>query len=207
MHEAGDVVEVGAVRDRDDRASRLERPGLLGDRLGDARDRVCATRDEAGDPAVQRRLGLRRGRVGAPMRVRDERVAQVGDPADPRRARDRGGDQVRRSRRRGRDDDVDPVLAHEPDPGRDRGQRPGRVLVRHDEPPELEPCLRQRPLETLGAGEHLGRLAAAHPDVPGAVHPGLGRHAEALRRGGASAGRRARARASRCPSSAGTARA
>ena len=103
-------------------------------------------------------------------------------------------------RRRRRDDDVDPVLAHEPDPGRDRGQRPGRVLVRDDEPPELEPRLRQGPLEPLRAGEDLRRLAAAHAHVPGAMHPRLGRHRGGSRRGGASAGRRARARASRSPS-------
>ena len=78
--------------------------------------------------------------------------------------------------RRGRDDDVDPVLAHEPDPGRDRRQRPGRVLVRDDEPSQLKPRLGQRALDALGAREHLGRLAAAHADVARAVHPRLRRH-------------------------------
>ena len=40
--EPGDVVEVGSVRNRDDRPARLECARLLGDRLGDARDRVRA---------------------------------------------------------------------------------------------------------------------------------------------------------------------
>ena len=119
--EADDVVEVGAVRDRHDRALRVERPRLLADRLRDADDRVGARGNEPRDALVQGRFRLRRRRVRPPVRMRDERVAEIGDPADAGRSLNRGRDQMRRAGRRRGEDDVDPVLAHQPD--RRRGPR------------------------------------------------------------------------------------
>jgi hypothetical protein len=153
--EPGDVVEVCAVRDRDDRPFRPERARLLADRLRDARDGVGARRDQPGDPFVEGSLRLRRRRVGAAVRVLEERVAQVCHPASAGRPRDRRGDQVRRAGRRGREDDVDPVLAHEPDPGGDGGEGPGCVFVGDHEAPQLEPGPRERALDALRLGEHL----------------------------------------------------
>ena len=178
--EPHDVVEVAAVRDRHDRPARAERPRLLGDRLRDARDRVGARGDELRDTSVRRRLRLGRHGVGAAMGVRDERVAEIGDPACARRAGDRRGDEVRRGRRRRRHDHVDLVLADEPDARRDRRHRPRRVLVRQDEAPQLQAGLRQRPLDPVRPGQHLARLPAADADVARPVHPGLRRHPEPL---------------------------
>ena len=56
--EPGDVVEVGAVRDRDDGPARVERPRLLADRLRDARDRVGARGDEPRDTSCVAALAL-----------------------------------------------------------------------------------------------------------------------------------------------------
>ena len=91
----------------------------------------AAAGDEPRDARVQRRLRLRGGRVRAPVRVRDERVAQIGDPADARaraiaaaiRCVEGGGDVG--------DDGVDAVLSQESNPGRDGGAAQSR-LVRDD---------------------------------------------------------------------------
>ena len=96
----------------DDRAPRLERARLLGDRVGDGDDRVRRARDERARPPARGLLLRAHGELlGAPVRVRDDRVAQVGDPAHAGRALDRGADEVDRVRRRGRDHDVDPLAA------------------------------------------------------------------------------------------------
>ena len=50
----------------------------------------------------------------------------------------RGADEVDRVRRRGRDHDVDLLLARDPDRGGDRGQVPAHVLVRDEQPPRGE---------------------------------------------------------------------
>ena len=51
----------------------------------------------------------------------------------PGRLLHRGADEVDRVRRRGREDDVDPLAARDPDRGRDRGQVPAHVLVRDEQ--------------------------------------------------------------------------
>ncbi len=178
--QSGDVVEVGPVRDRGHGPLRVEGARLLGDGLGDARDRVRAGRHESCDPLVERRLRPRRRGVGSAVRVGHQRVPQVGHPADAGRASDRGGDQMRRAGRRRRHDHVDPVVSDESDADGDGGQRPRGVLVRDNKPTELQACLRDRALEPLRAGKYLGRLPAAHADVARAVHPRLGRQPEAL---------------------------
>ena len=70
----------------DDRPVRLERAHLLGDRVGDGDDRVGLRARRAARPACSPCSFARtasRSRVA--VRVRDERVAQVGDPARARR--------------------------------------------------------------------------------------------------------------------------
>ncbi len=93
--EAREVVEVAAVRDRHDLALRLERARLLGDRVGGGDDRVGLRRDELRDAADGLLLQLREPRlVAAPVRMRRERVAEVGDPrraASPASPPRRGG--------------------------------------------------------------------------------------------------------------------
>ena len=100
--EPGEVVEVAAVRDRHDRSPRREAPRLLGDRIRDAGDRVGRVGDEPRDAVVDLLLRAHGHALGAPVRVRDERVAQVGDPLRAGRLLDRGADEVDRVRRRGR---------------------------------------------------------------------------------------------------------
>ena len=88
--------------------SRSRRPSpwakaarLLGDRLRDAGDRIGRAGDEPGDALVDLLLRAHRHALGAPVRVRDERVAQVGDPRRPRGHLHRRADEVDRVRRRG----------------------------------------------------------------------------------------------------------
>ena len=128
--EPREVVEVAAVRDRAHDAAGAERSHLLRDRLGDARDRVRAAGDEPREPLVRRLARARRGGVGAPMLVGDERVAEVGDPARSGRALGGGAHEMDRAGRRRRQDDVDPLPADDPDRGRDRGQVPAHARVR-----------------------------------------------------------------------------
>ena len=114
------------------------------------------------------------------MGVGDDGVAQVGHPARAGRALHRGADEVDRVRRRGRDHDVDLVLADEPDRGRDRGEVPRHVLVGNERAAAEQPRLGGEPREALLAVELLGRLAADRAEVARPVHPRLGRHAERL---------------------------
>ena len=114
------------------------------------------------------------------MGVGDRRVAQVGDPARAGRALHRRADEVDRVRRRGRDHDVDLVLADEPDRGGDRGQVPRDVLVGHERAAAEQPRLGRSAREALLAVQLLGGLAADRADVARPVHPGLRRHAERL---------------------------
>ena len=79
--EAGEVVEVAAVRDHADLALGVEAAHLRRDRLGDARDRVRTSRDEMRHLLVRGLARARRGGVVTAVLVRDERIAEVGDPA------------------------------------------------------------------------------------------------------------------------------
>ena len=116
-------------------ALRLERARLLGDRVGRRDDRVGLRRDEPPDAADGLLLQPRELRlVAAPVRMRGERVAQVGDPGRAGRALDGGAEQVERRRRRGGEHDVDLLPAHEPDRDRQRERAPGDVLVGHEQP-------------------------------------------------------------------------
>ena len=99
MLDAGEVVEVAAVLDRDHRPAGLEGAGLLRDRLGRGHDRVGVARHERGDPALAVLLDPDEPALRALVRVRDERVAQVGDPRDARCALDRRADEMNRRRR------------------------------------------------------------------------------------------------------------
>ena len=100
--EAHEVVEVAAVRDRADDAPRRETVDLLRDRVGDGRDPVGVAGDEPPELDVRRLLGARAGRVGTPVRVGDQRIPDVRQPACARGALDRGADEVDRPGRRGR---------------------------------------------------------------------------------------------------------
>ena len=174
-----EVVEVGAVLDRHHAAPRLERTRLVGDRVRRRDDRVGVARHEPGDAPLALLLDPHEpALVAATMRMGDERVPQVGDPPRTGRALDRGSDEVHRARRRGRQHDVDPLAAHDPDRGRNRGQVPGDVLVGNEQPPAEEPRLHAEPLEPLLAVQLLRRQPAAGPEVAGTVDPRLGRRQE-----------------------------
>ena len=110
------------------------------------------------------------------VRVGDERVAQVGHPLDAGRALDSGADEVDRARRRGREDDVDPLLADDPACGGDRGQVPGHARVGYEQPARGHLGLDERALEPVRGAQLLGRLARARAEVAHTVHPGLRRH-------------------------------
>ena len=87
--------------------------------------------------------------LGPPVRVRDDRVAQVGDPAAPVarftaapiRCTEFGGDVVRTT--------SICSCAHDPDRRRNRGQVPADVLVRDEQPAADEPRLAAEPVESL----------------------------------------------------------
>src|SRR5205085_9796729 len=91
--EPGEVVEVAAVRDRYDPAFWLERAHLLGDRIRDGDDRVRGARHRPSDRALAALLHAHEAALRPPVRVRAERVAEVGDPARARLLR-RGADEV-----------------------------------------------------------------------------------------------------------------
>ena len=183
--EAREVVEVGAVRDRDDLALRLQRTHLLGDRVGHRDDRVRLRGDEPPHPAGGLLLQPRELRlVAAPMRMRGERVAEVGDPRSAGRPLHRGAEQVERRRRRGREHDVDPLAPDEPDGDRQRERAPRDVLVRDEQAPPEQRCLRADPCDALLADELLRGTSRARPDVAHAVDPRLRRQLELLVRDG-----------------------
>src|SRR3954447_10946305 len=71
-------------------------------------------------------------RLGAPVRMRADRVAQVGDPFRTGRGLNGGADQVHGVRRRRRQHHVDPLAASDAQSHRDRGQVPAHVLVGHE---------------------------------------------------------------------------
>ena len=183
--------------------ARREAARLLGDRLRDGDDRVGRARDERGDRARPALLHADEQALRVPVRVRDERVAQVGDPAHAGRPLDRGADEVDRVRRRGGHDDVDVVLAHDPDGRRDRRHVPGDVLVGDERAAEGQARLLAEALQPLAAVQLLRRLASGGPDVAGAVHPRLAGRRELVVARGSTWGRRGRARASRCRAPAG----
>ena len=177
--EPGEVLEVRTVRDRLD-ASGTERAQLVPDRRGYGRDGVRVARDQPGDALSRGLLRADESGFDASVRVRGDRVAQVGDPAGAGGALDRGTDEVNRGGRRGRDDDVDSLAADDPDRGRDRRDVPADVLIRHQHPAERERSLAPRALEPLEAVELLRRQAAFRPDVADAVDPRLGRRHEVV---------------------------
>ena len=178
--EPDDVVEVAAVRDRHDGPARAERPRLLGDRLRDARDRVGARGDELRNTLVRRRLGLRRHGVGAPVGVRDERVAEIGDPAWPvaraiaaaMRCVEGGGDVDTTTSipcsRTSRIPAGMAVTAHVAfSSGRTRRRSCSRA------------CVSARSIPSVPASTSLG-FPPLTADVARPVHPGLRRHPEPL---------------------------
>jgi hypothetical protein len=176
--EPGEVVEVAAVRDRAHDPARLQAAHLLCDRLRDARDGVRSPCDETGELLVRRLPRARGGRVRAAVRVGDERVAEVREPASTRRLLHRGAHEVHGARRGRRDHGVDPRPAHDADRSRDRGQVPGDAGVGHEQPPRGDLRLDDRALEAVRGAQLLGRLPRPRPEVPRAVHPGLRRHAQ-----------------------------
>ena len=91
------------------------------------------------------------------MRMRGERVAQVGDPGRAGRPLHRRAEEVERRRRRGREHDVDPLAPDEPDRDRRRERAPGDVLVRHEQPAPEQRGLRAEPRDSLLGDELLGR--------------------------------------------------
>ena len=144
-------------------------------------------------------------RLGAAVRVRDERVAQVGDPVRARRLLHGGADEVHRARRRGREHDVDLVLARDADRRRDRGQVPADVLVGHEQAGARRgargrararrPPSRAAPRRACGPS---GRGSARDAPTPGSARG-------ARSSDGSTSGRPAPARASRSRAPAGTA--
>src|ERR671922_288661 len=109
----------------------------------------------------------------SPVRVGDDRVAQVGDPARAGRPTDGGADQVDGRRRRGRQDDVDVLAPGDPDRGGDRGEVPRHILVGDEPAAERECRLAAGALDPREAVELVGGEPSLRADVADAVHPGL----------------------------------
>ena len=105
------------------------------------------------------------------MRVRDNRVAQVGDPADAGCAFDGRADQMDGRRRRRRQHDIDPLAPDDADRRRDSGQVPTDVLVGEQQPPARETRVHADAFEPLAAVQLFRRLAAFWAEVARAVHP------------------------------------
>ena len=114
VREALEVVEVRPVRDLDDRPTWVPLPHLGADRLRDSDDRVGATGDETGDGVLRLLLHADGAALGTPVRVRHDRVTQVGHPRDAGRPLHGRADEVDGRRRRRGDDDVDPLPPHDP---------------------------------------------------------------------------------------------
>jgi hypothetical protein len=97
--EPGEVVEVAAVRDRDDAPARLEGPGLRGNRLGGGDDRVGLPGDEPRDTGSRLLLDERGSALVGPMGIESRRSATHATPvafftAAPIRWIEPGGDVV-----------------------------------------------------------------------------------------------------------------
>ena len=94
------------------RARRGQRCGLLGDRRRHGADGRDAAQRGAGDARLDRALGPHAAPLVAAVRIGEPGVAEVGHVRHAAAASDGGADQVHRVRRRGREHDVDPPLAH-----------------------------------------------------------------------------------------------
>ena len=114
-----------AVRDRDDARRTAARSRISSAMASETQDdRVGQARRRAARPRLLSCSFVRTSAtLAAPVRVRDERVAQVGDPGGAGGTLHRGTDQVHGRRRRGGQDDVDPLAPDDADRGRDRGER------------------------------------------------------------------------------------
>jgi hypothetical protein len=176
--EPDEVVEVAAVRDRAHDPARAERANLLRDRLRHARDRVRSSGDEARQPLVRRLASARRRGVRAPVRVGDERIAEIRDPTDAGHTLQRRADEMNRAGRRCRHDGVDLLPAHDAESGRDGGQVPAHARVGKEQPARGHLSLHDRPLEPGGRSQLLCGLARARAEIARAVHPGLRGNAE-----------------------------
>ena len=175
-----EVVEVRSVRDRHHRPLRPQPARLVGDRVGDRDDPVGAPRDQPGDALRRPLLRAHEPALGPPVRVRDERVAQVGHPGRlARPLRDRP-DQVHRSGRRGRDHHVDPLAVDESDRGPVRGQVPGHVLVRHEQAAAERAGMHEPAANPRRAVQLLREPGASGPEVAGPVHDRVRRQREVL---------------------------
>ena len=173
VRKPGELVEVGAVLDHGETARRRERGGLPRDRPRDGDDRVRLARDESRERALTADLP-------APVRERDERIAEVGDPADAGRPLRGRPDEVDGSGRRRRQDDVDAVATHEPDRGGDRRRVPEDARVRDEKRARRELHAERHAPETGAAAELLGRPARGRAEVPRAVHGRRRRELERL---------------------------
>ena len=156
-------------------AARLEAAHLGCDRLGHARDRVRLPGDEARDLLVRGLPRPRGGRVVAPMLIRDERIPKIRDPARVGEPLDRRPYEVHGAGRRGREDDVDPLLAHDPHSSRDRGHVPRHARVGQEQAPRGHLRLDERALEAVGGTQLLGGLACSRAQVARAMDPRLRR--------------------------------
>ena len=138
----------------------------------------ASPRDEPRDLLVRGLARARRGGVVAAVLVRDERIAQVGDPASAGRPLDGRADEVDRARRRRRDHDVDALPPRDPDRGRDRGEVPRHARVGDEQATCRDLRLDERALEPVRGAELLRRLARPRADVARAVDPCLRRDAQ-----------------------------
>ena len=201
----GEVVEVGAVRDRHDRPVRLEPARLVGDRIGGGDDRVGVAGDERGDAVLALLLDPDEPLlVAAAVRVGDERVAEVGDPA-ARRSR------ASRRRRRSAPSCGGDVVSTTSIPSRRTIRIAAGIAVRFQgtfssgtsrRRPNSRAWTPARSRPCVPCSSSAGRRPRG-ADVARPVDPGLGRRLRARRRGAPTSGRRERARASRSRARAG----
>ena len=135
-----ELLEIGAVTDHAQAGGGPVGAHLLGDRLRCADDGVRALCDGPGQPPLA-------SHVAAPLRVASNRVAQVGDPRRPAPPGGSRTDEVNRPGRRGRQDDVDRVIADDAACRGDRGQIPEDSRIGHECASECETRLSAPPSE------------------------------------------------------------
>ncbi len=114
------------------------------------------------------------------MRVCEQRVAEIGDPARGSQTLHRCSDQMDGAGRRRGQDRVDLLFTHEPHRSGNRRQRPGDVLVGQEQPAPEQPRVGRVALDARRPVQRIRRAAAARPDVVRAMDPGLRRRLQVV---------------------------
>ena len=130
----------------------------------------------AGDAGLDRALGANAAPVVATVRVGEPGVAEIGHMRHAGAARDRGGDDVHRVGRRGREHDIDLALAHCPRAGAHCVGEPGDLGVGQQNASSQQCSADSEPAHAVGCGQARGRrLCVRGPAVARTMHRRLRR--------------------------------